>query len=163
MGLDDLGKLPLEAVLPVAERLGTGSRDEWADRLGTTPSVIYRAFNSSKQERDYFVSFGRVPALCVAMRSDLLLRWAYARYAYLGAQAGLDPREPMTLRESFRKLAHLVKEVGEYGDCLERAGEDGVLSARERHQLKKELADVIEVATKSLQGLEALDESEERT
>jgi len=161
MGEDQLGKLPLEAVLPVIERLGSGSRDDWADRMSMTPHVIYRAFNPNKTERDYFISFGKVPELCVAMRSGLLLRWANARYAYLKAQAGLDFSEPTDIADSFRKLARLAKEVGEYSNCLEKAAEDGELSSKERHQLKRELADVIQVATESLQGLEAIDEKEE--
>lgn len=161
MGLEDLGRLPLEAVLPIAERVGQGSRDDWADHLGDSPSVIYRSFNPSKQEKHYFVSFGRVPSLCVAMHSDFLLRWAYARYAYLKAQAGLDLREPISVQESFRELARLAKEVGEYGKCLEKAGEDGEFDERELTQLKRELSDIIKVAAESLQGLEALQEEKE--
>jgi hypothetical protein len=159
--MENLGKLPLEAVLPVAERLGTGSRDEWADELGTTPSVIYRSFNGSKETKNYFVSFGRVPSLCVAMQSDFLLRWAYARYAYLKAQQGLDLHEPISVQESFRELARLTKEFGDYADTLEKAGEDGEFDERELRNLKRELCDVIQVAADSLQGIEALIEEKE--
>ena len=148
MTLQDLGRLPFEAALPLAERKGYGTRSDWADQIGVAPSVVNRAFSCWQGDKHYFVSFCKLPELMLAMRSMLLLDWARERTLYLAKQYGLDleQAEPVDCISIKDKLAHIVQEVGEVAGEVRSATEDGELDGQEIKRLQKELADVVNVA-----------------
>jgi hypothetical protein len=136
-----LGRLPLEAVLPLAERMSPTPRDVVADELRVSISVINRAFNPAEK---YFVSFGDVPRLCAALHDDTLLNWARERYQYLTEQAGLDlcAHEAVDPQEALRCLAVLSRELGAVAGSIEAAVADGEIDGDETRRVLRALADL---------------------
>lgn len=154
---DLLGRMTLEDVLPMAERLSGRSRQEIADHgaINCSLDVLVRAFNPG--DPSYFVSFGRVPGLCVAMGHDLLLSWAKARFDHLAGHFGLDldPVRPVDLRAALVEFARLAKEQGDVARALADASADNRLDQAECRRLMRELLDVQDATQHLYAGLAA--------
>ena len=152
MTIADLGKLPFEAVVPLSKRMACGSPADWADKLGVSPNILNRAFSSWQDDREYFVTFSKVPELCVHMRSTVLIQWALARYEYLSRELAL-PAEPIDLQDCLSACARLMREVGEAAGEIEAASADGKMSKVEMRRIRREVADVVKVCFDILNGL----------
>lgn len=154
MNIEDLGKLPFDAVVPLAKRMAVGSPPDWGDKIGLGMNIINRAFSSWQDDREYFVTFSKVPELCVAMRSSLLIQWAMARYEYLSREMSI-PAEPMDVSTCLKACAKLMREVGEAAREIESAAEDGELDMREVRRIQRKISDVINVCFEILGKLSA--------
>ena len=158
MSIDDLGKLPFEAVIPLSKRMAVGSPPDWGDKIGIGMNVINRAFSSWQDDREYFITFAKVPELCVAMRSSLLIQWAMARYEYLSREMDM-PARPMDTAGCLRACAKMMKEMGDVAKEIEAAAEDEQLSKQEIRRIQRELSDVISICFNCMGQLNsALDE-----
>jgi hypothetical protein len=159
----DLGRYPLDVILPLLERHSARSRDEIADHPALNMEVarIQRCLNPGD---NYFVTMARVPNLCIALGHDLLLRWARERYEYLKRTYGLavDDVQPLTFECALTSFAAVIKEAGDVGKRLNEAGQDGKLDRQDDLRgLERECWDVAEAATQLAAGIAALRRQEQ--
>lgn len=145
MNWEDLGKLPFDAVVALAHRMGTGSPADWGEAMNVSPHIANRWFSTSPKDKHYFCTFPKVPELCVHMGTSILADWFPQRFRFLASQlideelrsGGLDSNGLL------RQLAALTKETGEVADQVGRAVCDEVLDRKELKRVQNEVADVL--------------------
>lgn len=150
--IKELGKMPFPAVLPLAERMAKGSRADWADRLNISVHHMNRAFQSGTEDGNYFISFSKVPELCVYMHSPIILEWALQRYYHLASELDI-PADATDCTRLLKDLAGLMHEVGQAAHKIEQAAEDDRLERGELRSIQKEVCDVLEKAINIQSGL----------
>ncbi len=158
--VSNLGALDFFTVVQIAKDQAAGTQEDWARAVGEHISTVRRAM--APGDRDYFVSFRRVPALCLAMGTPLVLEWALARYHYLAAQEGLDLTRPLDPAAAVRAVGALAREAGQACDELATACADGALGQAELPGVRAQLGDVLRVVLEALSGVDALDQRLDR-
>lgn len=152
--LFDLGRMPWESLLPLAESRTNLTREDIANGMREHPSMVSRSFDPAS---DYFFRVHRIPYLCHLIGNDLIIRWQQARYDYLQSHAGTEPAcTPLTAANGLRSLAGLMREVGEAAAAIEAAAKDDCLDRQEARRIKREVLDVMDLCMDILRGVEGV-------